>query len=259
MILNLKRKCLSNKYINCLLGFISSVLNYGIENEWIMKNPVEKIDTLPKSRQKAKFLTEEEMQKFIEAIEDFPPIKKAALLTDLFTGVRISELIAIEWQDIDFNKNIIRINKQYYKGKLSSPKTYKSTRNINMCERLRNTLIWLKTNSKILSHIVFCSSTGGYMSQDKFVKIWFKKAMQRIGKPDYNFHCLRHTYASYLIQNGISIQYVSESLGHSSPQTTLNIYDHVLPKVNIMAMDLFDNLEKSQNNRIENFNKVEAQ
>ena len=259
LILELKRKNLSNKYINCLLGFILAVFNYGIDNDWISKNPVKKIEKLPREKKDPRFLDEEEMELFIKAIQDFPIRKRIALLFALFTGVRISELTAVEWQDFDFTKRTILINKQYYKGKLSSPKTYKSTRILNMCERLRSALLELKSESKVLSKIVFCSSTGGYMSQDKFVKIWFKKAMRRIGKPDFNFHGLRHTYATYLIQNGVSIHYVSESLGHSSPQTTLNIYDHILPKVNNMAMDLFDNLEKSQNNRIKNFDRVQTQ
>ena len=51
--------------------------------------------------------------------------------------------------------------------------------------------------------------------------------MKTIGKPDYNFHCLRHTYAMFLIQNGVPIHYVSEQLGHSTPQTTVNVYGHV--------------------------------
>ena len=82
------------------------------------------------------------------------------------------------------------------------------------------------------------------MNQGKFIKNWFKKAMTAIGKPEYNIHALRHIHATFLLQNGVPINYVSERLGHSSPQITLNVYTHVLPKITNQAMNLFENLKK---------------
>ena len=60
---------------------------------------------------------------------------------------------------------------------------------------------------------------------------------------DYNFHCLRHTYATYLLSNGVPLKFVQEQLGHSTPQTTLNVYNHVMPNVNFEAMNLLKNLQ----------------
>lgn len=70
--------------------------------------------------------------------------------------------------------------------------------------------------------------------------------MEAIGL-DYNFHCLRHTYATYLLSNGVPLKFVQEQLGHSTPQTTLNVYNHVMPNVNFEAMNLLKNLQYEQN------------
>lgn len=251
LILELKKEDISNKTINDIIGFLRSCYNYGIENEWLMRNVAKSIKKLPIQKRDIKFMTEQEMYDFQEVIKEFPLNKYLPLLTALHTGMRISELLALEWDDINFKKRLISVNKQYYKGNLSTPKTYTSIRNIDVPEFLLDELRKYHASSKILSKIVFCSSTGGYISQDKFVKSWFKKAMKTIGLNDYNFHCLRHTHATYLLSNGVSLKYVSERLGHSTPQTTLNVYNHVLPNVNDKAMNLLENLKKSHNKNIE--------
>ena len=120
-------------------------------------------------------------------------------------------------------------------------------------------LLRLKRESTVLSKIVFCGRTGGYMNQEKFIKNWFKKATAAVGKPEYNIHSLRHTHATFLLQNGVPINYVSEQLGHSTPQTTVNVYGHVLPRINNQAMELFKNLKKSQKNRINFSERVKTQ
>ena len=258
LVLEWKRQDLKNKSINNLIGFLRSAYSYGISNKWINENPAKESKKLPKQSRDVRFLDEEEMSEFIKVIRTFPPNKFLPLFTAIYTGMRISELLALEWSDIDFNRLTINVNKQYYKGNLASPKTYKSTRKVNIPPELAEELRRYKEETKVLSKIIFCGTSGGYISQGKLVKNWFKKAMKRIGKPDYNFHCLRHTYATFLIQNGVPIHYVSEQLGHSTPQTTVNVYGHVLPRINNQAMNLFKNLEKSQNNRIKFSDRVKA-
>lgn len=244
LILDLKREGISNKTINDIIGFLRSCYNFGIENEWLMRNVAKSVKKLPIQKRDIKFMTESEMWEFQEIIKEFPQSRYLALLTALHTGMRISELLALEWEDINFKKRLISVNKQYYKGNLSTPKTYTSIRNIDVPEFLLEEFKNYHSSSKILSKIVFCSATGGYISQDKFVNNWFKKAMKKMGLNNFNFHALRHTHATYLLSNGVSLKYVSERLGHSTPQTTLNVYNHVLPNVNDKAMNLLENLKK---------------
>ena len=253
LILDYKRDGLSNKSINNIVGFLKSVFKYGIVNKWISENPASEIKKLPKIKKDIRFLTTEEMREFVRIIKHYPLSRYAPLLTDLYTGMRISELLAIEWTDVDFKNSTITVNKQYYKGRLTSPKTYKSVRKITIPQEVINVLKQLKQESKVVSKIVFCGKEGGYLQQDKFVANWFKKAMKELGKSDYNFHCLRHTYATYLLSNGVPLKFVQEQLGHSTAQTTLNIYNHIMPNVNKEAMQLLNNLQIEHDlNMVEN-------
>lgn len=240
-VLKYKTDGLSNKSINNIIGFLRSVYKYGIENKWISNNPAKEVKKLPKITREIKYLTAEQMCQFEQVIQTFPIERYVPLLVDLYSGLRISELLAIEWADIDSEHNTITVNKQYYKGHLSSTKTYKSTRKVSVPDFIIEKLQELKTSQKVSSRIVFCGDTGNYINQGKFVAHWFKKAMEAIGL-DYNFHCLRHTYATYLLSNGVPLKFVQEQLGHSTPQTTLNVYNHVMPNVNFEAMNLLKNL-----------------
>lgn len=246
-----KNNGLSNKSINNIIKFVRSIYSYAIKNKWISENPVLNVDTLPNVKPPIKYLTEKEMVQFLNVIEQFPTMQKTALYTAMFTGMRISELLALEWSDIDFKKNTIRVNKQYYKNNLTTPKTYKSTRTIFIMPEVIKQLGKLKKESKVLSKIVFCGRSGFYINQNKFVHNYFKKAVKMIGKPNYNFHCLRHTYASYMLSLGDKyLKFVQEQLGHSTPITTLNIYTHLMPSVAPQAIKEMESFELRRKNLI---------
>jgi len=259
LILNWKQEDLSNKSINNIIGYLRSVFAYGITNKWVSNNPAKEVKKLPKITREIKYLTSDEMKEFLDVIKTFPINKYLPLLVDLYSGMRISELLAIEWSDIDTENCTISVNKQYYKGRLSTTKTYKSTRKITVPDFIIEKLQELKSSQKVLSKIVFCSDSGGYISQDKFVLHWFKKAMRLIGKDDYNFHCLRHTYATYLLSNGVPLKFVQEQLGHSTPQTTLNVYNHIMPNVNFEAMNLLKKIQIEHKLNIVDFSNAETQ
>lgn len=246
LVLRYKTDGLSNKSINNIIGFLRSVYKYGIENKWLSENPAKEVKKLPKTTREIKYLTSEQMKEFEEIIQMFPIERYVPLLVDLYSGMRISELLAIEWSDIDTVHNTITVNKQFYKGHLSSTKTYKSTRKVSVPDFIIKKLQELKASQKVSSKIVFCGETGNYINQGKFVAHWFKKAMNAMGL-DYNFHCLRHTYATYLLSNSVPIKFVQEQLGHSTAQTTLNVYGHVMPNVNLDAMNLLNKLKCEQN------------
>jgi integrase len=247
LILKYKTNGLSNKSINNIIGFLKSVYKYGIINKWLSVNPVNDIKKLPKVTREIKYLTSEQMKQFEAVIQTFPIDRYVPLLLDLYSGMRISELLALEWSDIDAEHNTITINKQYYKGSLTTTKTYKSTRKISVPNFIIKKLYELKASQKVSSKIIFCGDTGHYINQGKFVLHWFKKAIEAIGLQDYNFHCLRHTYATYLLSNSVPIKFVQEQLGHSTAQTTLNVYGHVMPNVNLDAMNLLNKIQYEQN------------
>lgn len=247
IVYQMKVKGITNKTINCILLFLRSVYNYAILNKWLYDNPAKLVDTLPKVAKQKQALSEGEIKDFLTFIDNYPINKKTPLILALYSGLRIGELLAIEWTDIDFTNNRLYINKQVSNKIVTTPKTFNSTRIVNIPPDVTDLLKRLKSELVILSKIVFCSETGDYIRRDKFIKHWFKKAMQQLGHPDYTFHCLRHTYATYLLSNNIPVKYVQEQLGHTSAQTTLNVYNHVLNSTNQQAINLLENLKCEQN------------
>lgn len=258
LIIDWKNENMKNKSINNLLGFLTACYNYAIENRLITENPVTRKHRQPKKHEKIQFLNEDEMYLFKQAIKDFPKDKRLALLLDLHTGLRIGELLALEWSDIDFNNKTLNVNKQYYKRKLTTPKTIESVRKIDLDDIILQELWEYKKGLKVLHKLIFCGETGYYWDRGKFIDNYFKKAMKQIGHASFSFHSLRHTHAAFLLSNEVNIKYVQERLGHTDAKTTLNTYDHVLPKTKSKVGKLFANLEQYEQN-MSNFNMGKAE
>ena len=87
---------------------------------------------------------------------------------------------------------------------------------------------------------VFCSETGGPLDGDNLRKRVFYKVLEQAGLRHIRIHDLRHTFASLLLQNGESLKYIQEQLGHSSIQITMDTYGHLIPGANRGAVDRLD-------------------
>ena len=255
LIIEWKNKDMKNKSINNLLGFLTGCFNFAIENKLISENPITKKHRQPKKHEKIQFLNEDEIVLFKQAIKYFPIDKRLALLLDLHTGLRIGELMALEWSDVDFKNKLLNINKQYYKRKLTTPKTRESVRKIDLDDIILKELWEYRNSLKVLHKLIFCGATGGYWDRGKFIENYFKKAVERIGHDDYTFHCLRHTHAAFLLSNEVDIKYVQERLGHTDAQTTLNTYSHVMPKTKSKVNKLFGKFADYEQN-MSNFEEV---
>lgn len=248
LIIVWKNEGMKNKSINNLLGFMTSCFNYAIENKLLSSNPITRKHMQSRKHEKIQHLTEDEMYLFKRAIKDYPANKRLALLLDLHTGLRIGELLALEWSDIDFKNKLLNVNKQYYKRKLTTPKTIESVRKIDLDDVIIKELADYKNSLKVLHKLIFCGDNGGYWDRGKFIDNYFKKAMKEIGQPNFSFHSLRHTHAAFLLSNEVDIKYVQERLGHTDATTTLNTYDHIMPKTKSKVSKLFSNFEQCEQN-----------
>lgn len=144
----------------------------------------------------------------------------------LFTGLRIGEAIALTYGDIDFENNIIRVNKSvYYEGnkpKIKLPKTMSGIRNVFILDPIVEDL--KKSNNA--SELIFGDTDGNLLPKHKFVKPWnrWMKELNIHVTP----HQLRHAYASYILYDSkIDIKTAQKLLGHSDVETTMNVYTHV--------------------------------
>lgn len=155
------------------------------------------------------------------------------ILTAIYTGMRLSEIAALTWKDINFNFNTITINKSwnYLSGTKSNPfkdtKTKSSNRTIHVNQELLDLLAQLKVNN---NKMVFMNPTynkmPGSSSVNRTLRIFLKKC--EINKPSFHFHSLRHTHVAYLLAHSVPLYAISKRLGHSNITTTANRYAYLI-------------------------------
>lgn len=169
---------------------------------------------------------------------------KAAMLTLVGTGLRVGELLALEWRHIDFKEKEIRVEQSQSRVKggflITDPKTYNSKRTVPMPDVVAAELRKLKDEQKLIPmdksrHIVFKTSKNKHVQYPQFFRR-FKKLCEKAGI-EANIHGLRHTFATRLLEEGENLKVVQVLLGHADISTTANIYSHVTEKVKRQAVD----------------------
>lgn len=178
-------------------------------------------------------LTKKEQNKLTDYVIDNLSSKNIGLLISLYSGIRIGELCALKWEDIDFKKSLICINKTmqrvYIKDKsnntskiiITSPKTKNANREIPINKNFLELLKKVKSskNNYVLTGTEKCLEPRSYRKH-------FEKVLKELKIKHFNFHSLRHTFATNCISLGVDYKTVSEILGHSNVNITLNLYVH---------------------------------
>lgn len=267
LILKWRSEEKTNKSINNMLVFLQAVFNYAVnENPPLLsENPCQKIKKLPKEAKEMHFLNEIEVHLFLEKARELTPDYYPLFYTAVMTGMRRGELLALEWQDIDFINKKISINKQLYRKRIQSTKTTKSTRVLSIPDSLVYVLKEYKASKKVLNKIVFSNPQGDYIHPYNMTERYFKPVLKEVSKDlaeqginnnllKIRFHDLRHTYASLLLCKNIPIKYVQQQLGHSSSRVTLDTYGHILPSTDERAVNILDEIKKEQNENIKRRN-----
>ena len=151
----------------------------------------------------------------------------------LYTGIRLGELLALTWDDIDFSTGLMSINKTAFRIihngipqiVVDQPKTKNSKRIIPLPKQLIEILKKIKKNSK--SIYVLSTRSEGMVGTRAYQKT-FERILKRLEIPYKNFHSLRHTFATRAIEMGMDVKTLSEILGHKNPVVTLTRYTHSL-------------------------------
>ena len=242
-------KGLSLKTIKDILMIIKSSIKksfyeYNIK-PFSLKFNYPKIDNIKKMN----ILSKEEQNKIVKYILNNINNKNVGILLSLILGIRIGELCALKWGDFDLNNEIISINKTiqriYIKDIdkketkiiISSPKTLSSNREIPITKDIIYILNKIKTNN----NDYFLSGNNKYIEPRSY-RNYFNNLLKKLNIKHYKFHSLRHTFATNCISYGFDYKIVSELLGHSNINTTLNIYVH--PKMS-QKKECINNLYKN--------------
>lgn len=252
-------KPLSSKTIAEHHRLLHAMLQKAVYWQLILANPAERVQP-PKTRKPKRRYYDDEQSKalvsnLMELTEDQIKYKVAILLT-LFTGVRLGELMGLEWSDIDFANGIVSINKssQYLADKgvfTKTPKTESSIRDVAIPEFVVTLLeeykYWYDNQKALFGELwidsdrLFVQSDGKPMHPSTISK-WFVKFVKEIELPVINFHGLRHTNATLLISQNIDVAVVATRLGHAQITTTFNFYVHPIISHNKSVRNVLQNL-----------------
>lgn len=210
---------LSNKSINNILGILGKCLKTA--QEWEIVDKVPKIKPLKVAPKDPVYLNEEDYNKLLEASKDKGMFYEMLLFT-LRTGVRIGELLALEWSDIDFNEKLVTIKRNIVNGHVGSPKNNKYRR-IYLAQDVFDALnIRRKSNGLIFPSVINTYQTRS-SCRHKLERLCAKANVKKIG-----WHGLRHSFASQLATNGVSLKTIQELLGHSDLKMVQR-YAHLEP------------------------------
>ena len=253
------KKPLSGKTILEHHRLLRAMLHKAVYWQLIVANPAERVQP-PKARKPKRRSYDDEQTKILlenlELLSSEDTKYKVAIILTVFTGVRLGELMGLEWQDVDFKNGIISINRssQYLADMgvfTKVPKTESSIREIAIPKFIISLLeeykLWYEEQKSIYGELwtnsdrLFVQADGKPMHPSTISK-WFVKYVGQIGLPVINFHGLRHTNASLLVAQNIDIAVVSARLGHAQISTTLDFYVHPLLSHNKKASYALENL-----------------
>jgi len=160
---------------------------------------------------------------------------KSMIYTGLLTGMRVAEVSALTWPDIDWRAKTISVNKSWdyvYGKKFKKTKSESSIRTITVNDELLNHLKQLHTLQVRFGldnpdYMVFMN-TRGRIPTPGACDLLLKKYHTSLGIKRISFHGLRHTHASYLLYKGVKMEYISKRLGHKNSSITRNVYAHLI-------------------------------
>ena len=236
-LMNDEKRKLAAKTINDILAMLNSALQCAKEYERIEKNPCVKV-RLPKSKEKEiKVFTRAEQERLEKAIISSNDSRTIGVLICLYTGIRIGELCALRWENVDIKNKRLNIKLSLNRVNLydeekaktqlvfEEPKTVKSKRLLPFPDFLCLLLTEQKKKSK--GEFVL-SMKNGKPVQPRTMQYIYTRLLKKANVEYRNFHALRHTFATRVIELGVDIKTVSETLGHANSIITINRYAHSL-------------------------------
>lgn len=226
----------------------AQIMRYGEAMELMPSNPMSKT-ILPRAKEEEKklqFYTKDEMAHFFKCLEDFGNFKQLAFFRMLaFTGCRKSEILSLQWKDIDMTEKSVSIGKTLALDEnteiiIQTPKTASSTRSVGLDDETVKIMAKWRTiqRTDYLSMGLNTSSDYQYIFTNdrnelyypQVVNDWLNYLIKKYELPRITPHHFRHSHASLLLQAGVPIKEVSERLGHKDVKITLEIYSHVMPE-----------------------------
>ena len=234
------------------------VLSAAVEDGILTSNPSVKLGKFVESDKpegRAVAMEPAEVERFLAATREYCPQYHPLFLIALRAGLRQGEILGLKWGDFQFGQDednsnrFIFVQRRWYRGRFSIPKS-KKPRRVDMSRELRRVLVEVrdqrlfeafgKRRASIADDLVFPGEDGKPLRARKLVESYFLPVLERAGLRRIRFHDLRHTFGSLLIEAGVPLPYVRDQMGHSSIQITADKYVHLLPQRNVQFIDRLD-------------------
>ncbi len=221
---------LSPKTVNNHLAILRKLLAVAVE--WGALQYIPRIKLLRVPKPEFRFLSFEEAERLVASAEsEWAPMLTIALKT----GMRIGELLALQWEDVDLVTGRVVVRRTLWNGQEGTPKGGRN-REVPLSEVA---IAVLKKHRHLRSHYVFCHADGSRLTHSE-VKGVVEKTVRRAGIPQHlTWHSLRHSFASHLVMRGVPLKAVQELLGHATIDMTMR-YAHLSPHINKDAVKLLD-------------------
>lgn len=226
---------LSQKTVKDILIVLKMTLKYGVKHNYFNYEPFEIRFPTERKRQQMEVLNRAEQKKIMNYIQEHFTFKNLGVYLCLSTGMRIGEVCALMWEDINTDTQMISINKTIQRIYtiengirkteliIDSPKTKNSFREIPISREL---LRMVKPVKKIVNNSFFVLTNEAKPTEPRTYRNYYKSFMDNLGMPHLKFHGLRHSFATRCIESNCDYKTVSVLLGHSNISTTLNLYVH---------------------------------
>jgi integrase len=245
------------KTVKHLRTVFGTVMGAAEMAELIPTNPVRKTRFPRRGPVKEKAaIAPEKIRELLEALPE-PSRSLARLL--VFTGLRIGELLALRWQDVDLENGVLRVTQTVYDGVFDEPKTQRSKRSIPLGAKSIEILSGRKPAGVNPETLVFTTRTGTPFGRHNLVNKQFKPTCKKLGLVGVSWHWLRHANATLLDAVGTPLGTVQAILGHSSAEITREVYLHSIPADARAAVQKVEDLLIGPNGpKFEKFRKLEA-
>lgn len=226
---------LSIKSVKDILIVLKMVMKFGVKNEWIdycewdIKYPTVSTNS------ELEVLSVANHKKILNHIQNHFTFEGLGIYISLSTGLRIGEVCALKWSDINTMDGTITVNRtieriyvidgaqKHTELVINTPKTQNSCREIPMTKEL---LVMMKSLKKVVNEDFYVLTNGEYPTEPRTYRNYYTKLMKRLGIPKLKYHGLRHSFATRCIEAGCDYKTVSVLLGHSNISTTLDLYVH---------------------------------
>ena len=249
MISHLEKKGLAYLTIKSLLRLLSASLRFAQEEGYIQRNPCLRVKLHPQEEQEQRVLTRSEQERLRNTAKlqkDLPT------LLSLYTGMRLGEICALKWRDIDWDNRTITVKRTAQRVfcadssaqrtllMIGTPKSKRSHRLLPLPDFLFKMLeeFYRKLEEKTVPEFIF--GKNDRPAEPRTIQRQFERLSKEADLKKTHFHTLRHSYATRLMEFGVDIQTISVLLGHQSARTTLDFYGHSLSEQQLHAAVLIE-------------------